>query len=723
MNRKERRAARKAGEGAGALPGAAAPAALFGQAIRHHQRGEWLDAEAYCRAVLAANPMHIGSLHLLGVIAQQRGEHEAAIECFGKVLTVNERIPECHCDIGRSHEALGRFDEAIAHYRRAIKLKPEEGRAHHGLATALAAQGKIDDAVAAYERALALAPGAPRRPPELPEIFVNLGNLNAQQGRPQIAAQFYERALALKPDYAEAHNNLGAVLLAQGKTGEAAGHFLRALELTPELYESFSNVAAMLYRLNPALKRAADQAAQAWPQLLSEDALFAAAGLGAVAGDIVLRHVLETVPVYDVALERVLTSLRLAVLKRAAGAAATDRVGENELRFGCALARQCFINEYVFALAADESEQALALRQRLVDALAAGGDVPPLWLAAVAGYFPLAALPHFEALLARTWPDPVEGLLTQQIREVMEERRLREFIPRLTAIEDEVSLKVRRQYEENPYPRWVVAASPPKPLTVDEYLRRKFPAVPFQPIGGAGVDILIAGCGTGQHPIGIARTFAGARVLAVDLSLASLCYALRKTRAMGLPNIEYAQADILQLGALGRTFDVVDASGVLHHLADPMAGWRILLSLLRPHGLMSVGLYSALGRRDVAAAQRFVAERGYRPILEDIRRCRHELLASPLKAIASFHDFFAMSECRDLLFHVQEHRHTIPQIQAFLRKQHLNFIGFESDSARRAYRLRYADDQAMTDLDRWHALESEEPKLFAAMYQFWVQKG
>ena len=100
-------------------------------------------------------------------------------------------------------------------------------------------------------------------------------------------------------------------------------------------------------------------------------------------------------------------------------------------------------------------------------------------------------------------------------------------------------------------------------------------------------------------------------MLAVDLSLASLCYAKRQALALGLTNIAFAEADILKLGGIGRTFDIVDASGVLHHMADPWAGWRVLLSLLRPGGFMRVGLYSRLARRDINAARALIAERGY----------------------------------------------------------------------------------------------------------------
>jgi len=138
---------------------------------------------------------------------------------------------------------------------------------------------------------------------------------------------------------------------------------------------------------------------------------------------------------------------------------------------------------------------------------------------------------------------------------------------------------------------------------------------------------------------------------------------------------------------------------------------------------MRIGLYSELARRDVVAAQRFALERGYRPTPEDIRRLRHELMYTPLRTIAKFHDFFSTSECRDLLFHVQEHRHSIPEIKALLDGQGLDFIGFEvDDGVRHAYRAAFPKDSAMTNLDHWHAFETSHPDAFAAMYQFWVQR-
>ena len=81
----------------------------------------------------------------------------------------------------------------------------------------------------------------------------------------------------------------------------------------------------------------------------------------------------------------------------------------------------------------------------------------------------------------------------------------------------------------------------------------------FRRFGKSELDVLIAGCGTGQHAIENAPRFPGARTLAIDLSLTSLAYALRKTRELGVPNLEYAPGRYPQARrASAATFDVIE---------------------------------------------------------------------------------------------------------------------------------------------------------------------
>ena len=175
---------------------------------------------------------------------------------------------------------------------------------------------------------------------------------------------------------------------------------------------------------------------------------------------------------------------------------------------------------------------------------------------------------------------------------------------------------------------------------------------------------------------------------------------------------------------------------MLHHIADPWAAWQVLVSLLRPGGIMQIGLYSELGRRNVVAARALIAERGYRPVPEDIRRIREVVAGaedgSLLKSISQWSDFFTVSECRDLLFHPQEHRTSLPEIKSFLAANGLQFAGFILDALTSdAFVRRFPEISNLThkarfdafaDLDRWHVFETERPETFAGMYRFWVHK-
>ena len=560
-------------------------------------------------------------------------------------------------------------------------------------------------------------PAGPRAVPgDAARQFRAEAMLYQQQNRPEDAARAYRKLIALNPDDARAHNDLGALLLAQGKRREASACFAEALALMPQVFDDFRGLCTTLIKVLPPIGEAMARADAAWPQRLPAERLLDG-GIATIADDPLLLRILGAAPVPNVALERALTALRLSLL---------NDLGTANLAFTCALAKHCFINEYVFAQTDAEAARIDALRAKIGAALAAHGEVEPAHLAVLAMYLPLHALPHSASLTERRWPASVDEIVSQQVREPMQEKELAAAIPRLTAVEDDISRRVRAQYEENPYPRWVNAAGGVEPVAIDLYLRDLFPTAGFLPLNKTeAVDVLVAGCGTGWQAIGTAQRFLGVRVLAIDLSLASLAYALRKTPPALASRIDYAQADILKLGSIERRFDMIDSSGVLHHLADPFAGWRVLLGLLKPGGLMHLGLYSTHARADVIKARAFVTTHGYQPTPADVRRCRQDLLATPLRSLVRFHDFFSTSECRDLLFHVQESNLGISDLKAFITGHGLKFIGFEFDqAAQRHYRARFAQrGWSTSDLDRWHEVETQAPETFSGMYNFWVQKS
>jgi SAM-dependent methyltransferase len=503
---------------------------------------------------------------------------------------------------------------------------------------------------------------------------------------------------------------------------------LRALSEGWVSANEFAPVVCSFLKQADAIRESVAKVNEAWPRRLSFEQLLGASGLAAIAGDTLLCTLLESAPICDVELERLMTSIRATLLQ--GDETVLDAVERGEgLSFFSAVARQCFINEYVFDLTQDETVAIERLLHSVSAALSSDAPVSPLQLVTLAAYLPLHTIDAAETLLGKGWAPALEALVAQQVREPLQEHAARASIPALTGIDDDVSVAVQRQYEENPYPRWVKEPAAGTPVRIEDDLRAKLPNAPIVRLPeDRPLDILIAGCGTGRHTIETARRYADTRMLCIDLSLASLAYAERKTREAGLSGIEFAQADILKLAGIGRSFDVIESNGVLHHLGDPFAGWDVLVGLLRPNGLMNIGLYSAAARHDVTAARAYIAAKRYGLTAQDIRTCRQELMARPddmaFRHLIRSRDFFSTSACRDLLFHVQEHQLTIPEIAAFLAAHDLRFLGFELDiGVVQRFRQQFPEPKAALDLNCWHEFEDGSPTAFVGMYQFWAQKN
>jgi tetratricopeptide (TPR) repeat protein/SAM-dependent methyltransferase len=719
MNRKDRRAGQSRGQIPALPPGGRRPVdQLFNLALEHVSAGRLAEAEFAFHRVLELDPKHADSLNGLGMLAHQCGHSDAAIELIGEAITLNDRVAQYHYNIGLVFAALGRVDEAVTHNRRAVALKPDYADAHTNLAGMLSAQGHFSDAVLHFRRALA-------RRADLPLAYTNLATALLSEEKPEEALSVIVRGLAVK-----ATDELKRMFLLCFQALQSAPKIARLRALVERAMterwdrpETFAAAVTALVKQN-ATVAACIERAECWPRRPPPPDLFGPQRVAAIANDRLLQLFLVSTPIRDVALERLLTNARLAILDLASATPAAD-VSDLVLDLSGALAQQCFLNEYVFDWTREEQDRACALRDRLAAALRSDDVVPALMVAAVAAYFPLHSLDTPPKRFERSWPDAVTRLVVQQLHEPAEEQSLRSHIPIMSPIADDVSLLVRQQYEENPYPRWTATSSWQPRLTFDDKIGIQFPHATVAKLGKTNVEILIAGCGTGRHAIEIAQLYVDIRILAIDLSLASLAYATRKARELCIANVEFGQADILQLAGLRRSFDVIEAVGVLHHLRDPLEGWRILLGMLRPGGFMKIGLYSALARQHVTATRAFIAERGYGHTADDIRRCRQDLLAlddGPIdKKTLEASEFFTISECRDLLFHVEEHVTSIPAIKSFLAVNDLAFIGIETQ-ARNRYAELYRDDKAMNDLDRWHTVELAHPTTFGGMYQFWVQK-
>jgi len=683
----------------------------FERALRNYEAAIVIRPDFADAFVAMAN-----ALDILGRIAE-------AVQNYERALAINPSYAEVHFNLGVLASNHGWYERAANSLRRAVEIKPDFAKAHHRLGSVLSSLEQFDAAEASLRRAFSIEP-------ESAVILCDLATILLFRGKSPEAVQLLVPELERAPTWTTKVAFASCVARTRFVTNDAR---IRAA-LTTAITEPWGppyqlcRPALSLIMLNQRIASCVRLANGSWPARLPKAALFGADGLAALAADPLLHAVLEAAPVTTIEFERFLTCARHALLETASRNQAPGPSDIAALQFYAALSRQCFVNEYIFDCDDREKLAATACRTKLLALLDANAAVPPLLLLAVAAYFPLYTLRDASRLLDANEPGPVDEVLRQQIREPLGEQALRAGIECLTPITGGVSEEVRDLYEQNPYPRWVKLPIRDQARRFNDELRRTLPFAQFTPMpDDSAPEALVAGCGTGKHSINTGQRFRGIRVLAVDLSLNSISYARRKTQELGMMNIEYAQADILKLGNIARTFDIIESVGVLHHLADPFTGWRTLLSRLRPGGFMRLGFYSELARSHLVKAREFIAARGYASTPDDIRRFRQDLAVQnpdiDLQSLSQIPDFYSTSECRDLLFHVQEHRLTLGQIGSFIAEIGVHFIGFELDrSVLRQYRVRFTDDPCATNLRNWARFEADHPDTFAGMYNFWIQK-
>jgi SAM-dependent methyltransferase len=417
---------------------------------------------------------------------------------------------------------------------------------------------------------------------------------------------------------------------------------------------------------------------------------------------------LKKIVIYDVVFEVFLTHLRRRLLE---GLADKHPPREERTALAAALAQYCFETEYIFDIAGPEAAKLKALH----DGIETGeGAQDSLSLAVYACYLPLHGLKNAGAVESAHKAGPLAGLVRLQMTDHAALLKARDAVETATRIEDSVSRRVQAQYEESPYPRW-------------RGYHAGFYDAGIESGVGTSPSILSAGCGTGMEAVQLAAAFSKGKVLGLDLSRMSLAYAGLKAKEHGVANVSFQQGDILRLAETGQSFDYIAAAGVLHHMADPKAGWRALLKSLKPGGLMRVGLYSKIAHRGLVAAQQVIVKNGFTPdaaSMREFRRRSPELLPPEvLRDVMAHGDYFHLSMYRDLLFHAQDHRFDLLEISQILDELGLEFLRFLLVPAAFAeYRRAYPMDTAMTSLANWHAFEQKNPVLFRGMYQFWCRK-
>ena len=725
------------------------------QAVDALNAGRVHEAEEKARLVLALRPDDAAALNVLGAAAIKRGRFAEAVQLLERAAAAQKKNPFIAMNLGEALRRSGRALDAVPHYRNAINLKPGFVEAQAQLGEALRAAGQVAEAMQAYRAAL-------KRKPDLLIALKGLA-LTALRTRDfEEAVALFAKARGVAADMptkALLSANLGTALIGTGAHADGLDALIDAVVLAPDVSAYWRMLASNLRHrkvvpqrpgfreilqkllvradINPRSVATAavavlknDQDIAAFLSSLADDPARNAKEIDSAAAARLLQDPLfltlvANAPVPDVGVEIFLTAWRRHALL---GVVAGKTIDNFTFGIFCALAQQCFLNEYVYFMAEDEGP-ALARLAHMLAAPAGQNDLQA-WgrLALMASYASLHQTAAREMDLSSV-PEIFEPIACEQITEPCLEKEIQSKLKRLRPPTNQVSRAVQSQYEENPYPRWT-RHTLGEPLPWRDAVHMALPYLTDSELPQAGTPhMLIAGCGTGLEIMRALNAYEGADITALDLSRTSLAYALRKLADYGVSTVRALHGDILNLNLLEESFDLIESFGVIHHMQEPARGLKVLRDVLKPGGFMRIGLYSTIARTGVVAARKVIAERGYAPQVNDIRAFRRHILSTPdlapglgvLKSPAS--DFWTTSDCRDLVFHTEEHHFTLLEIASMAARLGLIFLGLETSAADR---LRFAaenlDPAAVRTLSAWHAFEMRHPETFGDTYRLWFTR-
>jgi tetratricopeptide (TPR) repeat protein len=275
-----------------------APAVLYGLAtiillvlggLTWRQCRMYADSETLWRTTIARNPSSYLAHTDLGGVFLDMGRLDEAIAHFKKALEVRPDYVEAYNNLGNILLKNRQVNEAMEQFQKALEIQPDNAMIHNSFGNALLQKGQVDEAIVHYQKALKIMPDsayvccglgnallqkgqvdeameqfqkAIRLQPDLAMAHYDLGNLLLQKGRVDDAIACYQKALKINPGYAEAHYNLGNAFLQERSVDEAIQQYQSALEIKPDYAEAHINLGAVLLQKG-RLDDAAEQFQQA----------------------------------------------------------------------------------------------------------------------------------------------------------------------------------------------------------------------------------------------------------------------------------------------------------------------------------------------------------------------------------------------------------------------------------------------------------------------------
>ena len=711
--------------------------------------GRHQDCLLACQNALQINPDETFTYKYAGKSLLALGQFEKAQQCLVKAHQLDGSDPEIAKDIGNIFHSIHNYQEAKKYYNISLEINPNYAPSINNLGLLAKREGDLTTAEQLVKKARDLDQSfAP--------YHMNLGGIYRDLGQLDQALAATLTSLELKPDNPTAHMNLGGIYKELGQLDQSLASTLKSLELKPDNTNALDNLRGLIDKLTPCSANA-QNITKAYELLINLDSfshrrlskIFIQAfltkikeaskfdpiisiknyALANLAADWRLRKSLTLLIPPHQAIEHFFTRLRQELLTLAA----TQKPIQGNLKVLTeALATQCFLNEYVYAQTPEEEAPINQLISRVSESQEAFNQ----YLAIIACYTPIHKLDLNQEWLDSYPTSTYESrmLIKSQLQDPLEEIKIKATIQSEMQVTDAVSAKVQDMYEKNPYPRYCYADYTEKSLAknISEAIgvestkhnlqfKRELISNNLRP------KVLIAGCGTGNQVINASR-YRNSQITAIDLSDSSLAYAIRKANEYGMDNIDFRKMDLLDVAALDEIFDTIECGGVLHHMEDPSKGLSALNQQLTPGGYIKLGLYSETARQYIVRARNRIKQLGSKSTEAGIKKFRQQVLRGEFSDLINLPnlsgDFYSLSTCRDLCFHVQEHRFTAKLLKEFLENEGLIFCGFIlPEVVKNNYKQQFPSDTDMTSLENWGDFEEQHPSTFRAMYQFWAYKS
>ena len=674
------------------------------------------------------------------------GSYETALK---KALLLSKEFPErekLFNVLGVTYKKIGNFDLAVKNLKKAIDLNPSFFIAMYNIGNIYSENNKKEKAIEWYQKAIEINPSYSM-------AFNNSAMAYRNLNQPDIAMEYILKAINADKKNYNALSNIATLHSDKANYEEAISYYIRSIKINsrqPLIWENLANVMSVI-----PIKEYDAQKAEIFIVLLEKKNLIQPRKVILNIIDLIkldpqfatlamiikndssnknlkkIFEIINNMPLFlkilkyyiipDIEIENILTNLRKKILMHSS----TDLEQEIIINFQKSLAFNCFINEYILTETKDETKK-INILEKEINNIFQLKKIPELSkILSLLSYRDLKKYKWFPFLKKKF---DIQDIYKAHIEDFYEEKEIKSKILSINKIQNYTSLKVKDQYENNPYPRWVTTRINKIPLSIENLIRdlsldiiEDYPQSFLKPL------ILIAGCGTGQHSIGVATRIKDSKIEAIDLSFSSLSYAIRKTKELKVKNIKYFQADILELGEFRNKYDIIESVGVLHHMEDPMKGWETLVKCLRPKGLMKIGVYSKFAREKIILFKKNFVNKELSGTKSEIIEYRKKILQSnnlELFNISQSTDFYTTSSFRDLLLHSKEHQFTLIQIKKSLLNLGLKFCGFEIPDKNiiKKFKKIYPERKDFYNLEIWHDFEKENKTIFSGMYQFWVQK-